>query len=414
VEQQPPLPVILDAPLADPPSRPVQYPQPPARLGDPPPRTIKCTLVLPPNDRTASVQLPAGATARDAILAGQRFAPEVNLADWYIALDPGEEPFELDDSLEEVDEPRYLWLVRRPGCANEGGRGTPNSHEISIHLPNGGIDVKCFDESVTAKSVLDNVLAGHPEFAGDLRLEVDGARLTGDDLVRPDGVCVIQEGYRTCKFQFDGSHGDIVRRVSVLTSVRAVIKEIRDDDPHEMILCVDGPLPMDEIFVDVVPRDKVTMIRRLPLSYEISNGDQRFTIELNDDATVDTLKVAIESIIHVALDRISLCVGDEEITGNGILIDRYSKLQRILLNVLDPNYESVEESGKSHFFLFSEDVTIQFIFEFLTEKFHYHVGLSDSGGICPFQIDFPLGRIQKRIGRSQVRGIKRMGCGHQV
>jgi hypothetical protein len=138
--------------------------------------------------------------------------------------------------------------------------------------------------------------------------------------------------------------------------------------------------PMDEIFVDVVPRDKVTVIRRLPLSYEISNGDQRFTIELNDGATVDTLKVAIESIIDVALDRISLCVGDEEITGNGMLIDRYSKLQRILLNVQDPNYEFVEESGQSHFFQFSEDVTIQFIFEFLTETFHCHVGLSDSRG----------------------------------
>jgi hypothetical protein len=75
--------------------------------------------------------------------------------------------------------------------------------------------------------------------------------------------------------------------------VRAVIKEIRDDDPYDLILRVDGPLPMDKIFVDVVPRDRVTVIRRLPLSYEISNGDQQFTIELNDDATIDTLKVAM-------------------------------------------------------------------------------------------------------------------------
>jgi hypothetical protein len=245
-------------------------------------------------------------------------------------------------------------------------------------LPNGDIEVKCFDESVTARSVLDKVMAVHPEFAGDLDLEIDGTRLAGDDLVRSDRVCVMQEGSRTYRFQFEGSRDHFVRRVSVSMSIRAVIKEIRDDDPHDMILSLDDPLPMEEIFIHVVPRDRVTMIQRLPLSYDISNGDRRFTIELNDDATVDTLKVVIQSLINVALDRISLRVGDEEVSGNPLLIDRYSKMRRISVNVLDPNYEFVEESGESHFFRFSEDVSIRLVFEFLTKQFHCHVGLSDS------------------------------------
>jgi hypothetical protein len=112
----PPPDIILNAPQADPPGSPVQQPQHAAWRAEPPQgpaRAIEYTLILPPNDRLERVRLPAGATARDAILAGHQFAPEVNLIDWCIALDADDEPSQLDDPLEDIEEPRYLWLVRR-------------------------------------------------------------------------------------------------------------------------------------------------------------------------------------------------------------------------------------------------------------------------------------------------------------
>jgi hypothetical protein len=96
---------------------------------------IECQLALPPNGCTEPVSLPAGAAVREAILAGQRFAPEVNLTDWYITLGEEEEPFQLDDLLEEVKEPHYLWLVRRSGDTSLPGPSAAPTSLVDMPAP---------------------------------------------------------------------------------------------------------------------------------------------------------------------------------------------------------------------------------------------------------------------------------------
>jgi hypothetical protein len=75
---------------------------------------IEYTLVLPPDDWITVVRLPGLATVRDALIAGQRFVPEIDVEGWCIKMAEEIELFDLDAPLDPTERSRDPWFARRP------------------------------------------------------------------------------------------------------------------------------------------------------------------------------------------------------------------------------------------------------------------------------------------------------------